>query len=271
MLPSQFLQKYTPLAVNGDAEWKYVPVRRYVSGEPRKKNFVKQAFWDFECFIKKRDRYAPSKGNFTGHHEWHADYFLGSSLKPQAVPITWDQMTLCYYGKGAPETFQAMLRVVDYYLAHADLPLSYLSWSRPMTLDEYAHWYFGLDCNGFAGAYYAEQYPAVGIDGGDHINFLKDKSLLTKRPTFADIRAGDMLVREGSSGGGKRHVALIETVQKTSATTALVTVVHSSSSRGGLTVEKITLESLSKASDSFGKLHWRLKGYHDFHYILGPI
>ena len=269
MLPSQFLQKYTPIAVNGDVEWKYVPIRRYVSGEPRKKNFVKQAFWDFECFVKKRDRYEPAKGNFTGHHEWHAKHFLGHSLAPKTVPITWAEMALCFYGKGSPATFQAMLRVVDYYLEHADIPLDRLGWGHRMTLKEYGHWYFGLDCNGFAGAYYAEQFPGVGIDGNDHINYLKSRDGLTMRASFADVRAGDMLVREGSSGGGKRHVALIEHCLKLTDKTASAVIVQSASSRDGLSAEAMNFEKVSK-SDSYGDLNWRLKNYHDFHYILGP-
>lgn len=270
MLPSQFRQKYMPITVNAEAEWKYIPIRRYVSGEPRKKNFVKQAFWDFECFIKKNDRYAPSKGNFTGHHEWHAKHFLGDSLSPKVVPISWDEMKLCFYGKGSPQTFQAMLRVVDYYLTHADLPLNYLGWSRPMTLDEYASWYFGLDCNGFAGAYYAEQFPALGVHGNYHINNLASTAGLSKRKTFADIKMGDIIAREGSSGGGKRHVALIERCTPLTAKTAAVFVVQSSSSRGGLVAEEMILESIEKPSDGYGPIKWRLQDYHNFHFIIGP-
>lgn len=273
MLPSQFMKKYLSIPVHYDQEWKYIAIRRYLSGEPRKKNFNKQALWDFETFIRKAERYKPENGNFTGHHEWHAKFFLGEDLTPNIVPISLGQMKLCFYGKGSPLIFKSMLHVVSYYLKHADLPLRYLGWSHPMTIEEYAYWYLGLDCNGFAGEYYAENFPSVGIDGNDHINFLKDKPNLKVRNSFAEIKAGDLLVREGSDGGDTRHVAVIEHCYQLTDKTASVVVVQSAHSRDGLWAEGMVLESISdkKEKDGYGLINWSLQRYHKFHYVLGPV
>jgi hypothetical protein len=271
MTPSQFAKKYMPVKVYTESGWKYVNIHRYVSGEPRKKKWVKETMWDFECFVKKQHRYKESKGNFTGSHHQYSSFFVADGMLPPWVAISWKEMSLCFYGKGSPATFAATLRVVDYYLNHADLPLSYLGWKSRMSLEDYGYWYFGLDCNGFAGAFYAEEFPSTQIDGGDHINYLDDKKTLTKREGISDLKTGDMLVREGKSGEGNRHVALIENISKTAPDQAFTLVVQSAGSRNGLSMESMLLKKLSGSTgDAHGKFHWKLVGYHDFHYIVGP-
>ncbi len=272
MRPSMFIRQYMPLRVPVETGERLVPVVRYVSDEPRKKEWVKQAFWDLECFVKRTHRYAPDKGNFTGHHELYANAFAAPTIPGGGgIEVGWKTMSLCFYGKGRPVDFSRTLSVIDYYLAHAKLPLDYLGWNSPMPLQDYGYWYLGLDCNGFAGAYYQVEFPMTGVDGNDHINLLDNMKHLRKRSDFAAIRDGDMLVREGSKGGHTRHVALIEQVVPITSDKAAVIVSQSSSSKGGLKTEPMVLEKLNgKTSDGHGTLNWSLVDYHKFHHVLGP-
>lgn len=269
MRPSVFVRQYLPLRVKTETGERQVAVKRYVSDEPRKKDWIKQAFWDFECFIKRIHRYKPENGNFSGSHELYDNAFASPSLVGGAIPVGWKTMSLCYYGKGRPDDFANTLAVVAYYLNHAKLPLDYLGWKSAMSLEDYGWWYFGLDCNGFAGAYYQINFPTTGVDGNDHINVLDNMKALAKRESFADMRDGDLLVREGSKVGNTRHVAAIESIVPLTDKRAAVIVTQSASSKGGLVSEPMLLDSLSE-SDGHGTLHWSLVGYHKFHHVLGP-
>jgi len=269
-LPSVFQSEYIPLKLVTESGMQYVPVNRYLSGNPWTKQFHKQALADFSHFVHRTSQY--KNKNFERQHELYGNGFAGSfNGSPSFVPVTWGEMQFCFYGKGRPQQFANTLRVLDYYLTYADISHSYLQWSRRLRLDEYAYYYLGIDCNGFAGAYYQTTYPATGIDGNDHINFLHEKSTLKERASVFEMRTGDMLVRRGSDGGGTRHVVLIDSIVAINSTEATVSIAHSSGSRDGLAHEVLKLrEDTSPASDSYGKLRWDLVGYHKFNRVLAP-
>jgi hypothetical protein len=255
----------------GDVGLNYVPVDRYVSGSPWNKKWAKRAIGDIYHFARRSSQY--HNKNYARSHELYGSGFYGMfQSHPQFVPLTWTELQMCYYGKGSPLQFGYALRIIDYYLQVADMNLGYLGWNGRMSLVDYAHWYLGLDCNGFAGAYYEAAFPATGIDGNDHINFLHTKSTLSERKTLEEIRPGDLLVRCGSDGASGRHVAVIDSILVTSATRALTIVTQSSSSFGGLTTQPFTLADITSEhrSDVYGTRKWSLVDYHQFHRVLGP-
>ena len=102
-------------------------------------------------------------------------------------------------------------------------------------------------------------------------NYLALLATLGKLGRTENEVATHILVREVSSGGGTRHVVLVEGITKFASEQAVVLAVHSAGSRNGLTVEPAILQKLSgKARDSYGALNWELAGYHSFHCIVGP-
>lgn len=271
MQPSVFEKQYKPIIVHALGGTQYIPVSTYLSGEPRNKKFNGAALQDLRWFLTKRDRYKGGK-NGADLHTWDdksgllafglvgPDYF-----KPWLqVEITWRELQLGFYGKGTPDRMRRILQVVDFYLKTADIRLSRVHWNQVMELKEYAHYYLGLDCNGFTGAFLETQYPSLGIDGGDHINYLDSK--LKKRESLAEVRPGDILSREG--GSGTRHVAMINSVSGVpaeEAVTAEVTVTHSSGTYKGLGTQNFTLKFHKNAS-----LKWQLMGYYSFEHCLAP-
>ncbi|MFC6657023.1 hypothetical protein ACFQEX_16935 [Roseibium salinum] len=184
------------------------------------------------------------------------------------MDITWKDLQLGFYGKGTPDRMRRILTVIDFYLKTADINLGRVHWNYVMGLQDYAKWYLGLDCNGFTGAYLESQYPSLGINGGDHINYLDGK--LKKRAGVADVRAGDILSREGS--GGTRHVSMVNSVSGMigpGATSAQVSITQSASSLGGLNTKTYTLKMIDEGPKD-KPLKWELAGYYKFHHCLAP-
>lgn len=273
MQPSIFEKQYKPITVHTLGGTEYVNVQSYLSGEPRNKKFNAAALQDLRWFLTKRDRYKNGK-NGADQHSWDdksgllafglvgPDYF-----KPWLwVDITWKDLQLGFYGKGTPERMRRILEVIDFYLKTAEISLSRVHWNYVMSLQEYAKYYLGLDCNGFTGAFLETQYPSLGIKGGDHINYLDGK--LKKRTAFADIKPGDILSWEG--GGGTRHVAMINSISGgfgPGATTAQVSITQSASSLGGLNTKTYTLKKIDEGPKD-KPLLWHLAGYYKFHHCL---
>lgn len=273
-LPSQFAKRYQPVTVHCLSGTHYVPVERYLSGEPRKKKYNAAALNDLSRFLHKKGRYK-NGAHGADRHSWDSGSGLaafglvGTSyfLDWLWVEITWLQLQLGFYGKGTPSVMRKILQVIDYYLEYADMDLDQVYWSRKMDLKEYAYWYLGLDCNGFVGAYLETYFPALGITGNSHINYWDNK--LKKRKDLAEVRSGDILSREG--GGGTRHVAMINAVFGVPGPTGdklSVEVTHSSGSNNGLGTQKYTLKQLKTSSSN--KLGWELMGYYKFEHCFAP-
>lgn len=270
--PSLFAKRYTPITLHGVSGTQHIDVKEYLSGSPWSRTYNKAALWDLRCFLlqRKNSRY---EGGAHGadHHFWHDKhgfdaYDLGGSsyfLDWLHVPMSWQQLQMCFYGKGMPDDFKNALTIIDYYLFYADMNLSSVHWSRCMTLAEYAYYYLGIDCNGFTGAYLKAFYPGLGIGPNDHINYLDSK--LMKREDPHDVRPGDILSREGASG--IRHVAMIDLPLPNpfADDTIAVTVTHSSGTYKGLATQWHTLKHRPKET-----LKWNLVGYYKFHHCLAP-
>jgi hypothetical protein len=278
--PEVFQQRYLPIAVNCMKGTRYIEVRRYVSGSPWNKKWPSKVLWDLKCFLEKtpKNRYAGG-ANGADKHIFAHGWFYGPGMDPAIFyPITWKTIQLGFYGKGTPWDFKMILKVVDYYLNTANMKLSTLGWNGVMKLEDFAYWYLGLDCNGFTGAYYECEYPSMGIDGNDHINFLHEKSCFKEKTSLTDIKAGDLLVRRQGSGSAGRHVALISKVNgMPTATSASVRIAESRGSEipgtnhNGLSVTEHTLKEQPDTpanNDSYGWIRWNLAGRHKFHKIL---
>jgi hypothetical protein len=268
--PHLFAKRFTPITVHGVSGTRHIDVKNYLSGSPWKKKFNKAVLWDLRCFLRQKERYEEG-AHGADHHFWHDEhgfdaYGLGDSsyfLGWLHVPMSWQQLQMCFYGKGTPDDFRNALTIIDYYLFYADMRLSSVHWNRKVTLAEYAGWYLGMDCNGFTGAYLKIFYPALGIGPNDHINYLDSK--LAKRADVADVRPGDILSREG--GSGTRHVAMIDSILPNpfSDDTRPVAVTHSSGTYSGLGTQMHTLKHRPKNA-----LKWELAGYYKFEHCLAP-
>lgn len=267
-----FIRQYMPLRVPVETGERLVPVVRYVSDEPRKKEWVKQAFWDLECFVKRTHRYAPDKGNFTGHHELYANAFAAPTIPGGGgIEVGWKTMSLCFYGKGRPVDFTRTLSVIDYYLAHAELLLDYLGWNSPMPLQDYGYWYLGILLQRFRGRLLSGRVPDDRRGRQrPHQPARQHEASEEALRLRGDPRRRHAGAR-GVEGGHTRHVALIEQVVPITSDKAAVIVSQSSSSKGGLKTEPMVLEKLNgKTSDGHGTLNWSLVDYHKFHHVLGP-
>jgi hypothetical protein len=268
--PYLFAKRFTPITLHGVSGTRYIDVKGYLSGSPWNKTYNKAALWDLRCFLRKKERY---KGGAHGadRHMWHDEYGLdGHDLSGSHyfdnwlwVPMSWQQLQLCFYGKGTPDDFRNALIIIDFYLFYADMRLSSVHWSRRMTLDEYAYYYLGIDCNGFTGAYLKTFHPGLGIGPNDHINYLDSK--LKKRKDLDEVRSGDILSREG--GGGTRHVAMVDAILPNPFAdgSKTLTVTHSSGTYSGLGTQWHTLAFRPKET-----LKWNLVGYYKFHHCLAP-
>ena len=269
--PSQFLKKYKPVTFHSLTGTRYVNVSAYRSGEPRKKKFRAAAFSDFRRFLTKKGRYRDGKNGADRHHWTDSDGLSAFGLIGTSffvpwlrVEITWKELQLGFYGKGTPPKMRKILQVVDYYLHMAEVDLKDLHWGYKMDIEEYAQWYLGIDCNGFAGAYLETYYPTLGVHGNYHINYWDSK--MKKRDGLDEIQPGDVLSREG--GGGTRHVAMIDRVQGSygpGSDSRRVTITQSANSLGGLDTQDYTLKKRNSSPA------WDLVGYYRFDHCLAPI
>jgi hypothetical protein len=203
----------------------------------------------------------------SGKRRYQHGVFYDQAFGPSgALHLDKADLHQCFLGKGQPGTFLKLLRLVDYYLNRTgDIPKL---WTRRPTLQEYAGWYLGLDCNGFVGAWFAANYPTAKIDGNTHINFWRSKSRTKDRKAVAEVKPYDVLVRTGEAGD--RHIAIVEDVLGVSGGEAEVLVAQSASSLGGLDWDVFTLRSKKHPVHADGKpLQFTLDGYYDFHHLLG--
>ena len=178
----------------------------------------------------------------------------------------------CFNGKGTPEAFGKALQLIDYYLMKADLPLKKLGWSRAVTLQEFADYYLGLDCNGFVGSYFAANFSTSTIGPDTHCNDYDNAAHLgVKRIDPGEIRARDVLVREG--GSGTRHVALIESATPAGSDMVNILLVQSASSQGGLCAGFKQLKWLkkpaAKKSEAASVISVDVVSGYEFNYAIG--
>jgi hypothetical protein len=261
-----FHAKYFNIPVTTLGGTKFVWVHKYRSGDVWKSEWGSKVYWDLLQFLKK-------KGSYKDYSHSYSDGFFTAHDHP-CIQIYLEEKKLhgCFNGKGSPERFSKALQLIDYYLQRAEIKLSNVGWGRVVSLQEFADYYLGLDCNGFVGSYFASVFPESTIYPDTHCNDFDNQAKKgSKRFKLADIRPRDVLVREG--GGGTRHVALIDAVTQIDDKSAFIQLVQSSGSRGGLgcTSEKLIWlrKPAEKKSDAGDVLSVEVNGYYKFNYVIG--
>lgn len=250
-----FQVRYLSIRYQGAKGPQIAAVRSYRSGDVGKKELASQAYNDLLRYLQKTGKYKEAT------HDLHAGILPGEKLRG------------AFNGKASAETCADVLRLVDHYIANADMPYQKFGWShKNVSVQDYADWYLGLDCNGFVGQYF--QYNYAGLSSIGPSTSCNDFDSWghhgEKRSSLEEIRPLDVLVREG--GSGTRHVALVESIQTAGSKTATIRLVHSAHSKGGLTSDYVDVSWLGKPgskSEAKSVMSVRVNGYLDFSYAIG--
>jgi hypothetical protein len=261
-----FHTKYFNIPVRTIGSTKYISIHKYKSGDVWKDEWGSKVYWDLLQFLKKQESYKHHD------HSYSSGFFNAHDHPSQQIYLEENKLHACFNGKGSPERFAKALQLIDYYLLKAEIKKSNLGWGRMITLQEFADYYLGLDCNGFIGSYFCSVFADSTIYPDTHCNdFGNAAKKGSKRFQFTNIRPRDVLVREGS--GGVRHVALIDGISFINDETAWIQLVHSTGSRGGLsnTPEKLTWlrKPAEKDSNAGTVLSVKVNGYYEFNYVVG--
>ena len=287
-LPEKYKSRYEPITFAGCYKrgQQQVHIRKYLSsfGSANGK-YRKAAYNDLKDFIMRRDRYADDDSGAV-HDYWGGGWISTPLLNP--IPWTWIDLEMLmpnFQGVGLPEDMARIMKVVDLYLHTVNFDkktLGKLGWGKPMTSrQDYADFYIGLDCRGFAAAYLKENYPGVKLARGpsfviDAYNknswgfHLKDRSGSFNRiDKPKDVTPGCLLVK-CDNGNNRRHVAVVNSVGSADANGVMVTTAESAASKGGLCKKTSRLQRLIKNHDKDPNArHWKHHGEH-YNFVLQP-
>jgi len=257
--PLKYLGRYKPLQFSGcgGQGQKSIRINSYISGDVMSNNlFRKKAYVDVKAFIFKTDRYAGGAAGANEHYYFSdTEFLMGGDMSP--IPFhycPWDDVRQAFQGKGTPTRMTRAVKLLDYYLRHAQIDPGELGWGKVVTsLQEYVDYYIGMDCNGFVGAFLEENCPGSGISGnididsyGKYYGTNTSGSGFTRIEKPEDIRTGDILIRR-RIGDESRHVALVE--QLNSATSKEAKLLLAESTGGsGLGSNTITFKKLPKTT-----------------------
>jgi hypothetical protein len=253
--PTLFQVSYLSVRYLGVKGQQIAAVRSYRSGDVGKRPVALKAYNDMLRFLRKKSPHKNATHNITEAE------LPGSDLRA------------AFNGKGSLNTCRNVLRLVDHYLADPSaIPHKDLGWSHTnVSVQDYADWYLGLDCNGFVGHYFQEAFPVSTIGPSTDCNDFDNKAHKgVRRASLEEIRPLDVLVREG--GSGTRHVALIESIHVTGPKTANIRLVQSAHSRNGLSsaYENVTwLREPGSGSQTKSVMSLNVNGYMDFSYAIG--
>lgn len=257
--PLDYLARYKPVQFSGSGAQgqKAIRINKYISGDVMSGNtFRKKAYLDLKHFVFKTDAYAGDKLGSSDHGYFDSTGFLvAPDLRPTPFHYCpWDDVRQGFQGKGTPVRITRVLKLLDYYLRHADIDPTRLGWGKVVTdLQEYADYYIGMDCNGFVGAFLEDNCPASGIVGnididsyGKHYGTHASGSGFTRIDDPKEIRTGDVLIRRRIDDS-TRHVALVEQVLDASAGQARLLLVESTGGVG-LGSDTVELKKLAKTT-----------------------
>ena len=258
--PLDYMARYKPIQFSGCRAQgqKTVRINKYISGDVMSSNtFRKKANVDLKHFVFKTDIYADDKLG-AAHHSWFADtaYLVAADIRPIMFHYCpWDDVRQGFQGKGTPVRMARVLKLLDYYLQHAEIDPARLGWGKVVSdLQEYVDYYIGMDCNGFVGAYLEENCSGSGIVGnididsyGKYYGAHASGSGFKRIDDPKQIRTGDVLIRR-SIDGSTRHVALVEQVLESSANQARLLLVESTGGVG-LGSDTVVLKKLAKTTD----------------------
>jgi hypothetical protein len=264
--PLEYLDRYRPLqfAGCGSQGQKSIRLKRYISGDVMSGNeFRKKAYLDVRRFTFKTDRYEGGAHGATAHRYFDdTGYLVAPDLKPVVCHhCPWDDVRQGFQGKNTPGRMARVLKLLDYYLRHAEIDPPSLGWAKLVTdLQEYVDYYIGLDCNGFVGAWLEENRPGstivhnIDIDSyGLYYGQNASGSGFTRIDDPKAIRTGDVIIRR-SVEGSTRHVALVEKVLSSSAKSAQLLLAESTGA-DGLCTNTVTFEKLSSVVSK--TRHWK--------------
>jgi hypothetical protein len=267
-MPLKYMGFYRPLQFTGCSGQgqKYARINKYISGDGMSSNaFRKKAYLDFKQFVEGKERYADGANGAAGHR-YFADtgYLVAVDLRP--VPFhycPWADVRQGFQGKNTPARMNRVVKMLDYYLLHAEIDPAVLGWGKVVTdLQEYVDYYIGMDCNGFVGAWLEENRPASGIVHNidiDSYGYFYGKldnekgSGFTRIDDPTAIRAGDVLIRRRIDGS-TRHIALVEQVTGSSSKQAQLLLAESTGG-SGLGSNSVVFKKLAKA-DADGR-RWK--------------
>jgi hypothetical protein len=257
--------RYYTIPVRTIGTPRVVSIAKYESGDVWADKWAKEVYSDLLHFLG-------TKYHYSHHNHIYSSGFFNARDYPVQIFLEERKLHNCFNGKGSPELFAKALHLIDYYLLKAEIPLKKVGWSRMVTLQEYADYYLGLDCNGFIGTYFSNVFAGSTIGADTHCNDF-DNAVHggVKRKSLAEIKARDVLVREG--GSGTRHVALIDSVQPCDSETVWVQLVQSASSKGGLSAISARLKWLKKPAEkpqsTQSVLSVKILDGYEFNYVIG--
>jgi hypothetical protein len=252
--PSAFKTRYYNIPVDGVQQGSYFTVNKYRSGDVVKKSPASHVYFELLSYLKKSKKYTGATHN------------LSEGILPGS------KLHGAFNGKASVETCSLVLQLAGHYLENTkdSMPYESFGWAHNnVSLQDFADWYFGLDCNGFVGNFYSYAFPGSGIGPSTSCN---EFDLASRHPLIRqgidEICPFDVLVREGDAG--VRHVALIEDIWPNDGNTATIRLVQSGGGHPGLSDEYETLVWLGapKKNDR-SVLSVRIKGHMSFNYVIG--
>jgi len=253
--PTLFQVSYLSVRYMGVKGQQIAAVRSYRSGDVSKRSSALEAYNDMLRFLWRKSPYS------------EADHGITEAELPGS------ELRAAFNGKASVDTCRNVLRLIDHYLSEpSKIPHKKLGWAHTnVSVQDYADWYLGLDCNGFVGHYFREAFPVSTIGPSTDCNDFDNKAHKgMRRKTIEEIRPLDVLVREG--GSGTRHVALIESIHLTGPKTANIRLVQSAHSRNGLSsaYENVTwLREPETGSKTKSVMSLKVNGYMEFSYAIG--
>lgn len=282
--PSTYKKRYLPISYDGCNGRKHIFLTKYRSSFSGNE-FRKHAFYDLRNFIRKSGRFEEGKNG--ANHIWTSS---GWMFSPLLKPLPWVYIDLSilqpmFQGVGRPKDWGNALRAVDVYLETVEMSshqLKLMGWQYvSRDRQDYANWYFGLDCRGFVGAYLREIYPHIKDTAKDmsfsidsynkapgNFHTSKKGGSFTRIDDPREVRQCDLLVK-CNSGDGKRHVALIDQV---GIATSMSVMVKTAESRGGVGLchKYDELRRLNKSHKSGqNDRNWKHSGAH-YNFVLRP-
>lgn len=244
--PNSFMSQFFEIPVStvrGDTE--FITVRKYLSTSTNRKGNKKEVWTHLQNFL----RFA--KNDETGEPFQQGEWIVDPRLQPHGrVQYSWTKTLGPFNGKGLPERYQKFLHIVDLWLTvgcEGRYRNSYRpdTWTRTLSLQEFADDYMGVDCNCFVGGFFQANYPATGW--GVEVDWTKGALMSgPQRKSIDEVKPLDVLVRY--KGKSDKHVAVIDDVWSKTGSQATIFLSQSAGSKSGLWGGVCTLSIDSKGS-----------------------
>lgn len=198
--PDRFATYYRPVRATSQATGPVsVDVTKYLStpgGGPLQK--CQEALKEFCAFYSKLGD-ARQDGL-----QRHSEYVLTIPYLGLLQTDVRDVFKQCHMGKGTPGFLQAFAVLYTYWDKQTRGTSGYKPSAKWANLQNYADQNIGVDCNGFAGAYYGHCFPASG---------LQPHSVIPEHPTIEYLPSGKILTPNNKFSNGTMARTGIEQVR----------------------------------------------------------